>query len=164
MIRFLLFFSLMLLALFLQGTWLFAWPAATLRFEWVWIGVLYLAFTTPAEEGSLLVLLVGLVEDLWASPFIGFFASIYLFYFALIRIFIAHLYYETLWARLLWVGVISVFATMTEAGLLGLMGRAAAAQSFLMSYGFIQSGFNMLVAAVCFPLLDRLQKAVISRK
>lgn len=163
MLRFIVFVLLAAVALLLQTTWLSPWPSQTLRFEFVWIIVLYLGFATNLTESGLTVITLGFMEDLTGTPFIGFFASIYFLFFILLRSFITHMFVETLWARLLWVGILSLLATVAEWGLMAAVGQGGGIRPFLLTYGLLQSLVNMVVAAILFPLFDRLDGMLYNR-
>lgn len=157
MVRYLVFVSLAVLAVIVEGTHLATWPTQALRFELVWIMVLYLGFSTSFLESALTVLTMGFVTDLAAGPFLGLYATIFFLFFALLRSFIAHMFVETVWARLLWVGILSVTANAVEWCLLAAMGKESGMQSFLWSFGLLQSVLNMFVAIVLFAVLDRIE-------
>ncbi len=159
MIRFFLFLLIALIALLLESSWFAAWPTDRWRLELVWLLVLYLGFSVSLREGAILIILLGLIEDLWGTPVLGFFTTLYLLFFILLRTFIANLYVETLWARLMWVGAVSLLATLVEEGLMSLLGMGTGLHRFFLTHGLVQALFNMIAAAVLFPLLERLERA-----
>ncbi len=151
-------------ALLLESTLFASWPSVTLRFEFVWILVLFLAFSSPLNECGPIAIGLGLMEDITGAPFLGFFATVYFSFAVLLRAFIAHMFVETLWARLLWVGIFTLLALSLEWGLLAAMGRSEGIQSYLLTYALLQSLVNMVVAAFFLPLLDRVDELVYSNR
>jgi len=156
MLRYFAFLFLAFLGLLLESTWLSGWPSETLRFDIVWVLILYLGFTTNLHESGLLVLSLGLMADIAGSPFLGFFATVYFAIFCLLRSVIAHIFVETLWARLLWVAILSLLATFGKWGLMAVMGRGPDIDHFLLTYGLLQPLVTMVLAACLFPLLERI--------
>jgi hypothetical protein len=156
MLRFVVYLFLGFLALFLESTIFSSWPSATLRLNFVWIIVLFLGFTTTLGECGVLAICLGLMGDIAGAPFLGFFATIYFSLVALLRGFIAHIFVETLWARLLWVGIFSLLAILMEWGLLELVGGSEGLRSYLLTYALPQAVVSMVLAAIMLPLLDRL--------
>lgn len=157
MLLFVVYLALCFLALFFNSTVFSNWPTAYVRFEFIWILVLYLAFTKTLGKCGLLVICLGLIEDIGGAPFLGFFATIYFFCAVLLRTFISHMFVETLWARLLWVGIFSFLALLLEWGLLEGVSESQGLRNYLFPYVFLQSIMNMVLAAVQIPLLDRLE-------
>jgi len=163
MLRYLVFLALALVAIIFESTDLATWPTEALRFELLWIMVLYLGFSTSLLEGAVTVLTLGFLTDLAAGPFVGLYATVFFLFFALLRGFIAHMFVETLWARLLWVGILSVAANAVEWCLLMAMGEGSGMRNFIWSFGLLQSVMNMLVAAFLFALLDRVEGHLYKR-
>jgi len=143
-------------ALLLESTLLSSWPSNGLRFDLVWILVLFLAFSSPLIECGLIILCLGFMEDLSGTPFIGFFATLYFFFAVLLRAFIVHMFVETLWARLLWIGIFTLFAFMAEWCLLIVIREDVSLPGYLLSYALLQAPVNMVAAAFLLPFLDRL--------
>ncbi len=156
MTRIIVYLFLGFMALFLESTLLSSWPSETLRFDFVWILVLALAFSSTLAESGFIIICLGLMEDISGTPFLGFFATIYFTFAAVLRAFIAHMFVETLWARLLWVGIITILAYALEWGLLELVGRSQGLRSYLITYAPLQALVNMVLAAILLPSLDRL--------
>ena len=164
MVRYLVFVGLAVLAVIVESAHLAIWPTQALRFELVWIMVLYLGFSTSLLESAATVLTMGFLTDLTAGPFFGLYATIFFLFFALLRSFIAHMFVETLWARLLWVGIFSVMANAVEWCLLAAMGKEGGMQGFLWSFGLLQSVMNMFVAIILFAILDRMEGFLYSTR
>lgn len=164
MVRILVYFLIGFFALLIESTVLASWPSSTLRFEFVWILVLFLAFSSPLSECGLLVIGLGLMEDITGAPFLGFFATVYFAFAVLLRTFIAHMFVETLWARLLWVGIFTLLAMTMEWGLLAAMDKSEGIQNYLLTYALLQSLVNMVVAAFLLPLMDRVDDLVYNNR
>lgn len=157
MIRFIVYITIGFLFLFVESTWLAAWPSKSIRLELVWILVLFLGFSMTLRESGFIVISLGLMEDLIGTPFMGLYAAIYFMFVALIRSFSAHMFMETLWARLLWVGILTVFAMIMEWMLMAVLGQSEGIGSFVLAFGLLQGLMNMLLAAIMLPLLDRCE-------
>lgn len=151
------------LAIFLQSTVFSSWPSETLRLELVWILVLSLAFSSTLAECGGLIVFLGLMEDLAGTPFLGFFVTIYFLLASLMRAFIAHMFVETLWARLVWVGIFTLLAFVVEWGLLAAIGYGSNLRGYALTYTLLQGLVNMVLAAIMLPLLDRLDHLLYNR-
>jgi rod shape-determining protein MreD len=142
----------------LQTTWLQLWPSPSLRIEFVWICVLYLGFFHNFMKSSFTAVGLGFITDLFSSPFLGFYASSYLLIIIFLRIFIAHIFIETLWSKLLWVGVLSLAAFFIEWLLFLLVGREQGIQNFILTHAIPQTLMNTACAMIVLPFLGRLEK------
>lgn len=158
MLRAALFIALAFLALYVETTFLSSWPSANLRFDLVWLIVIYLALSAPLSQCGPLAIMLGLMEDMAGAPFLGFFATVYFCVVVSLRAFMVHLFVETLWARLIWVGILTIMALLLEWGLMALMGMADGIRTLFLTYVLFQSLINMVVAALFFPLLERVDQ------
>jgi len=160
--RFGIYFVLGLVFLFIESTLLTGWPTQNIRLQLVWICILYLGFRGPLRQNSLLALLLGLIADALGTPFLGPLATVYFLTVVLLRVFTAQMFVETLWARLSWVGILSIAATLFRWGLLVIAGRSDIVQSFSLSYSTLQAFINMATAALLFPVFEKLDQWIKS--
>ncbi len=160
MIRYIVYVCLGAGAIFLQTTFLALWPSELLRFELLWLLVLFLAFATPFSQSAAIVISLGFMADLSGSPFVGFFAIVYFLFTAFLRVFMAHMFVETMWARLLWVGLLTLAVLCVEWGMLKLMGQGSGLRAYIMAYGILQSLVTMATSIVVMPLLDRVEGTI----
>lgn len=159
---FVIFFVIGFFGVFLESTLVAAWPSQTLRLELVWVLLLYAAFSWPLTICGALAIALGFMTDLAGTPFLGLFASIYFVTVVILRAFIAQMFIETLWARLLWIGIFTLLASVMEWGLLECISRAEGLRNYLLVYTVPQCLFNMVLAAFLLPLLDRVNVLMTS--
>jgi rod shape-determining protein MreD len=154
--RFLLLLGIGFVAIYLESAILAAWPVPSLRFELVWVILLFAAFSSPLLVCGPLAVLLGFMKDLAGTPFLGLFASIYFFGIIVLRAFIQKMFIETLWARVLWIGIFTILASAMEWGLLEIAHYGEGLRQHMIVYTVPQCLLNMLLATLLLPFLDRV--------
>ncbi|OGP13753.1 MAG: rod shape-determining protein MreD [Deltaproteobacteria bacterium RIFCSPLOWO2_02_FULL_50_16] len=157
------FIVLGLVSLVVETTFLRTFPTWNIRCDLIWLSVLFIGFYHELWEGLPSVLILGLMTDCIASPFLGLLTADYLCVFFILRLLTAQIYVEALLSKIFWVFIMTILGKYIEYLLLHWIDIPISLQPTYVIYIIIQGVWNGLLAVLFFPFLKRAISRIYKR-
>lgn len=126
-------------------------PLKVIRFDLIWILVLYFGFYGSYLSGTLIVFALGFLQETFGLPIHGILILTYLLLFYFLKAVDQKISFQNIFSQMSWIVILTFFQKLMEAALLKMQGyEFVFSLRYVLSFCFLEAFLGLVV----FKFLD----------